>query len=161
MPYIRLDQIEFSIGTQVLLDKVSLTLDKGERLGLLGRNGAGKSTLMRILSGELPPEDGERWVDPNIKVARLEQTLHDNLALTVFDYVATGLAETGALLSRYHTLISDSSEQNLDEISQIQSELEHLGGWSMEQRIDKVLQQLGLDANEQLATLSGGWQTSF
>ena len=53
MPYIRLDQIEFSIGTQVLLDKVNLTLDKGERLGLLGRNGAGKSTLMRILSGEL------------------------------------------------------------------------------------------------------------
>ena len=158
MPYIRLDQIEFSIGTQVLLDKVSLTLDKGERLGLLGRNGAGKSTLMRILSGELPPEDGERWVDPNIKVARLEQTLPDNLALTVFDYVATGLAETGALLSRYHTLISDSSAQNLDEISQIQSELEHLGGWSMEQRIDKVLQQLGLDANEQLATLSGGWR---
>ena len=158
MPYIRLDQIEFSIGTQVLLDKVSLTLDKGERLGLLGRNGAGKSTLMRILSGELPPEDGERWVDPNIKVARLEQTLPDNLALTVFDYVATGLAETGALLSRYHALISDSSEQNLDEISQIQSELEHLGGWSMEQRIDKVLQQLGLDANEQLATLSGGWR---
>jgi len=158
MPYIRLDQIEFSIGTQVLLDKVTLTLDKGERLGLLGRNGAGKSTLMRILSGELPPEDGERWVDPNIKVARLEQTLPDNLALTVFDYVATGLAETGALLSRYHTLISDSSEQNLDEISQIQSELEHLGGWSMEQRIDKVLQQLGLNANEQLATLSGGWR---
>ena len=158
MPYIRLDQIEFSIGTQVLLDKVSLTLDKGERLGLLGRNGAGKSTLMRILSGELPPEDGERWVDPNIKVARLEQTLPDNLALTVFDYVATGLAETGALLSRYHTLISDSSEQNLDEISQIQSELEHLGGWSMEQQIDKVLQQLGLNANEQLTTLSGGWR---
>ena len=66
MPYIRLDQIEFSIGTQVLLDKVNLTLDKGERLGLLGRNGAGKSTLMRILSGELAHEDGERWVDPNI-----------------------------------------------------------------------------------------------
>ena len=60
MPYIRLDQIEFSIGTQVLLDKVSLTLDKGERLGLMGRNGAGKSTLMRILSGELSAEDGER-----------------------------------------------------------------------------------------------------
>ena len=38
MPYIRLDQIEFSIGTQVLLDKVRLPLDKGERLGLLGRD---------------------------------------------------------------------------------------------------------------------------
>ena len=85
MPYIRLDQIEFSIGTQVLLDKVSLTLDKGERLGLLGRNGAGKSTLMRILSGELSSEDGERWVDPNITVARLEQagyTVHKFHAAT-------------------------------------------------------------------------------
>ena len=78
MPYIRLDQIEFSIGTQILLDKVSLTLDKGERLGLLGRNGAGKSTLMRILSGELAAEDGERWIDPNIKISRLEQALPDN-----------------------------------------------------------------------------------
>ena len=61
MPYIRLDQIEFSIGTQVMLDKVNLTLDKGDRLGLLGRNGAGKSTLMRILSGELVP--GLRLLD--------------------------------------------------------------------------------------------------
>ena len=55
MPLIRLNQIEYSIGTQMLLDKVSLTLEKGDRLGLLGRNGAGKSTLLRILSCELLP----------------------------------------------------------------------------------------------------------
>ena len=59
MPYIRLDQIEFSIGTQVLLDKVSLTLDKGERLGLLGRNGAGKSTFIKLLTGQLKPSKGQ------------------------------------------------------------------------------------------------------
>ena len=58
MPYIRLDQIEFSIGTQILLDKVSLTLDKGERLGLLGRNGAGKSTLIKIMLGLVLHSDG-------------------------------------------------------------------------------------------------------
>jgi len=140
MPYIRLDQIEFSIGTQVLLDKVSLTLDKGERLGLLGRNGAGKSTLMRILSGELSAEDGERWIDPNITVARLEQALPEHLETNVFDYVATGLAETGALLSRYHTLTADGSADALEELSQIQTQLEHLDGWTMAQRIEKVLQ---------------------
>ncbi|MBL6821518.1 MAG: ATP-binding cassette domain-containing protein [Luminiphilus sp.] len=158
MPYIRLDQIEFSIGTQVLLDKVSLTLDKGERLGLLGRNGAGKSTLMRILSGELSAEDGERWVDPNITVARLEQALPEHLETSVFDYVATGLAEIGALLSRYHTLTADSSADALEELSQIQTQLEHHDGWTMEQRIEKVLQQLDLNADEPLATLSGGWR---
>ena len=155
MPYIRLDQIEFSIGTQVLLDKVSLTLDKGERLGLLGRNGAGKSTLMRILSGELSSEDGERWVDPNITVARLEQALPEHLETSVFDYVATGLAETGALLSRYHTLAADGSAEALEELSQIQAKLEHLDGWNMEQRIERVLQQLDLKADDLLATLSG------
>ena len=90
MPYIRLDQIEFSIGTQVLLDKVNLTLDKGDRLGLLGRNGAGKSTLMRILSGELDPEDGDRWVDPSVTVARLEQALPEHHDGTIFDFVASG-----------------------------------------------------------------------
>ena len=158
MPYIRLDQIEFSIGTQILLDKVNLTLDKGERLGLLGRNGAGKSTLMRILSGELLPEDGERWVDPNITVARLEQALPEHLETCVFDYVATGLAETGALLSRYHTLASDGSADALEELSQIQTQLEHLDGWTMEQRIERVLQQLDLNADDMLATLSGGWR---
>jgi len=102
LPLIRLNQIEFSIGTQMLLDKVSLTLEKGDRLGLLGRNGAGKSTLLRILSGELLPEDGERWVDPNIQVTRLEQALPDNLDLSTYEYVATGLADVGALLSRFH-----------------------------------------------------------
>ena len=158
MPYIRLDQIEFSIGTQVLLDKVSLTLDKGERLGLLGRNGAGKSTLMRILSGELSSEDGERWVDPNITVARLEQALPEHLETSVFDYVATGLAETGVLLSRYHTLAANGSAAALEELSQIQAQLEHLDGWNMEQRIERVLQQLDLKADDPLATLSGGWR---
>ena len=158
MPYIRLDQIEFSIGTQVLLDKVSLTLDKGERLGLLGRNGAGKSTLMRILSGELSAEDGERWVEPNITVARLEQALPEHLETSVFDYVATGLAETGALLSRYHALAADGSAEALEELSQIQAKLEHLDGWTMERRIKRVLQQLDLQADDPLATLSGGWR---
>ncbi len=158
MPYIRLDQIEFSIGTQVLLDKVSLTLDKGERLGLLGRNGEGKSTLMRILSGELSAEDGERWVDPNITVARLEQALPEHLETSVFDYVATGLAETGALLSRYHILAADGSAEALEELSQIQAKLEHLDGWTMEQRIGRVLQELDLKADDPLATLSGGWR---
>jgi len=158
LPLIRLNQIEFSIGTQMLLDKVSLTLEKGDRLGLLGRNGAGKSTLLRILSGELLPEDGERWVDPNIQVTRLEQALPDNLELTTYEYVATGLADVGALLSRYHSLAADGSAEALKELSTIQDQLEHADGWSLDQRIARILDQLDLTATEALSTLSGGWR---
>lgn len=158
MPLIRLNQIEFSIGTQMLLDKVSLSLEKGDRLGLLGRNGAGKSTLLRILSGELLPEDGERWVDPNIQVTRLEQALPDNLDLTTYEYVATGLAEVGALLSRYHSLAADGSADALNQLSDIQEQLEHADGWSLDQRIARVLDQLDLTATDPLSVLSGGWR---
>jgi len=158
VPLIRLNQIEFSIGTQMLLDKVSLTLEKGDRLGLLGRNGAGKSTLLRILSGELLPEDGERWVDPNIQVTRLEQALPDNLDLTTYEYVATGLADVGALLSRFHSLAADGSAEALKELSTIQDQLEHADGWSLDQRIARILDQLDLTATEALSTLSGGWR---
>lgn len=158
MPLIRLNQIEFSIGTQMLLDKVSLTLEKGDRLGLLGRNGAGKSTLLRILSGELLPEDGERWVDPNIQVTRLEQALPENLDLTTYEYVATGLADVGALLSRFHSLAADGSAEALKELSTIQDQLEHADGWSLDQRIARILDQLDLTATEALSTLSGGWR---
>jgi len=158
MPNIRLDQIEFSIGSQVLLDKVGLTLEKGDRLGLLGRNGAGKSTLLRILSGELAADDGERWIDPNIRIARLEQALPEDPEISVFNYVATGLAETGALLSQYQALVSDTSPQAMEKLSRIQTELEHRDGWSMAQRINVVLDQLELSPEESLATLSGGWR---
>ena len=158
MPLIRLNQIEYSIGTQMLLDKVSLTLEKGDRLGLLGRNGAGKSTLLRILSGELLPEDGERWVDPNIQVTRLEQALPDNLDLTTYEYVATGLADVGALLSRYHSLAADGSTEALKALSTIQDQLEHADGWSLDQRIARTLDQLDLTATDPLSVLSGGWR---
>jgi ATP-binding cassette subfamily F protein uup len=142
----------------MLLDKVSLTLEKGDRLGLLGRNGAGKSTLLRILSGELLPEDGERWVDPNIQVTRLEQALPENLDLTTYEYVATGLADVGALLSRFHSLAADGSAEALKELSTIQDQLEHADGWSLDQRIARILDQLDLTATEALSTLSGGWR---
>ncbi len=158
MSYVRLDQIDYSIGPRILFDKVSLTLGKGERLGLLGRNGAGKSTLLRILSGELAPESGERWQQPDARIAFLEQSLPEDGDLTVFDYVATGLAEIGELLSRYHLLIQSNAESTLQELNAIYAELEHRNGWTMGQRIEKVLDQMKLAGDTPLKALSGGWR---
>ena len=50
MPLLRLDEVELHFGTHVILDRVSMNLDSGQRVGLLGRNGAGKTTLFKILA---------------------------------------------------------------------------------------------------------------
>jgi ATP-binding cassette subfamily F protein uup len=72
--------------------------------------------------------------------------------------VATGLADVGALLSRFHSLAADGSAEALKELSTIQDQLEHADGWSLDQRIARILDQLDLTATEALSTLSGGWR---
>ena len=71
MPLLRLNQVSLNFGTHVLLDAVDFTLRKGERIGLLGRNGAGKTTLLKVISGEVVPESGERWVRSGVRISYL------------------------------------------------------------------------------------------
>ena len=63
MPLITLQSVDYSVGGPLLLERVDLAIEPGERIALIGRNGAGKSTLMKLLSGELKPDDGEVRVE--------------------------------------------------------------------------------------------------
>jgi len=158
MPLLRLDRVDLHFGTHVILDRVSLNLEAGDRLGLLGRNGAGKSTLFKILSGEIAPDDGERSIAPTAKLARLEQELPGTDAQTVYDNIASGLAHVGALLSQYHHLIESGMDADMDELARVQAALEAEDGWQLQQRVDTVISQLDLPADALLHELSGGWR---
>ena len=70
MPLLRLDKISIHFGSHVLLDAVDLTVNKGTKIGLLGRNGAGKTTLMKIIAGSMMPDAGERWLRPGVNHCR-------------------------------------------------------------------------------------------
>ena len=158
MPLLRIDNIELRFGTHILLDHVSLQLDKGDRLGLLGRNGAGKTTLFKVLAGEVTPDDGERWIAPEIKLSRLEQELPVANDQTVYEAVAGGLQDVGALLARYHHLLETTDTTSLDELARVQTALENQGGWQIQQRIESVISQLSLPADIAVGDLSGGWR---
>jgi len=158
MPLLRLDEVELHFGTHVILDRVSLNLDQGQRVGLLGRNGAGKTTLFKILAGELTPDAGERWLKPGARLARLEQELPDGEDATVYDVVAGGLEAAGQLLARYHQIIASGSEADMDELANIQQALEAEDGWQLQQRVETVISQLGLPTDTSMAALSGGWR---
>ncbi|WP_439107992.1 ATP-binding cassette domain-containing protein [Congregibacter sp.] len=157
MDLLRLEQANLHFGTHVLLDSVDLQISTGQRLGLLGRNGEGKSTLLKILAGDLALDGGERWLRPGTRIARLEQELPDTEDISVYDYVAGGLAETGALLRRFEQLTS-SADADLVELERVQHALEAADGWQLGQRVESTLSQLDLKRETLMSSLSGGWR---
>lgn len=158
MPLVRLDKVSLNFGTHVVLDEVNFMLKKGSRLGLLGRNGAGKTTLMKILTGSVTPDGGERWLRSGVEVTWLEQSLPEADGQTVYDMVADGLAEIGQLLKQYHHLTMDYENTDLEQLERVQSQLEAKDGWSLSQKVDSVITQLELPADKLMAELSGGWR---
>ncbi|WP_431889602.1 ABC transporter ATP-binding protein [Pectobacterium colocasium] len=150
-----------SFSDAPLLDNTELHIEENERVCLVGRNGAGKSTLLKILAKEIPLDDGRITYEQDLIVARLQQDPPRDVAGSVFDFVAEGVAAQAGYLKDYHAMLrlveSDPSEKNLNQLAKLQDVLEHQGLWQLESRIHEVLEQLGLSADTPLASLSGGW----
>jgi len=156
-----LKNIYFSVSEFPLLDSVNFDIYEKERIALIGRNGQGKSTLMRILSEAIPAQSGEIIKPSYIKVSRLAQELPLADDLTVYETVAKGLAELSELLVQYHKLIAqvEGHDQSwMNQITHLQSRIEQLNGWQIQEKIDRVIQDLSLPENMKMSALSGGWR---
>ncbi|EGR9008456.1 TPA: ABC transporter ATP-binding protein [Vibrio vulnificus] len=153
---------QLAFGDNPLLDKADFVLQEHERVCLVGRNGAGKSTLMKVLAGEVILDDGKLQITQDVVVSRLEQDPPRNEPGTVYDYVASGLAEIGEQLKIYHDLLDlvaqDPTEKNINRLARVQEQLDHANAWRFEDRVKHVLAALKLDAETKLTDLSGGWQ---
>ncbi|WP_414430108.1 ATP-binding cassette domain-containing protein [Alcanivorax sp. IL3] len=159
MPLITLRDIQLSYGQQPLLDHVTLSIDPGERLCLIGRNGAGKSTLMKVIAEEIHADDGQIEKTQGLTVARLEQEVPDDQDHSVHFMVSEGLGEHGALLSEHAELVhhlGDGDDKVLARFEQLSSDIEACGAWQLSQRVDTVLSKLKLDGDQAFAGLSGG-----
>ncbi|HAS8562867.1 TPA: ABC transporter ATP-binding protein [Vibrio vulnificus] len=153
---------QLAFGDNPLLDKADFVLQEHERVCLVGRNGAGKSTLMKVLAGEVILDDGKLQITQDVVVSRLEQDPPRNEPGTVYDYVASGLAEIGEQLKIYHDLLDlvaqEPTEKNINRLARVQEHLDHANAWRFEDRVKHVLAALKLDAETKLTDLSGGWQ---
>ena len=150
-----------SFSDAPLLDNTELHIEEGERVCLVGRNGAGKSTLMKIINGEQPLDDGRIIYEQDLVVARLQQDPPRHITGSVYDFVAEGVAEQAEHLKAYHAIshlvMEDPSEKNLNEMGRLQTILDHHNLWQLDSRINDVLQQIGLQPDTELSSLSGGW----
>lgn len=159
MPLLRFEKVSLAYGDHPLLDHTGFQIRKGERVCLLGRNGVGKSTVMKLVSGSILPDDGTIWRKPGLKLGVLSQDLPDQDEKKVYDVVASGLDAVGELISRYHALsVSINTDADMKALEKVQQQLESVDGWSLSQKVDTVIQKLGLPAGKQMKALSGGWR---
>ena len=159
MPSLRLENVSLAYGHLPLLAHVDFEIDGGERVCLVGRNGTGKSTLFRVISGAATPDDGSVWRRDTLRIAHLEQEVPPDTTQTVFDVVAEGLGELGALLAQYHQathLAHATDRSSLERLAQLQARIEALDGWNVGQKVDTVLSRLNLSADQRFADCSGG-----
>jgi ABC transport system ATP-binding/permease protein len=127
MPIVSLLDVSLSFGGAPLLDRVNLQIDRGERVCLVGRNGAGKTTLMKVIAGELLPDEGQVVRQPGTVIAMLRQEVPAGVSGTVLGIVE---GEAG------------SFEEHHD--------------WERHDRVERLMESMGLPAEAEFGALSAG-----
>lgn len=163
-------------GTDVILDKVSFHINKGERVGIIGVNGAGKTTLLKILTGELSCEEGEFFVSLDTNIGYLKQDGGFDSEKTVMEEVENIFGdfrrmeeEMEKLLQQIEKLTEEESSGNDDESRRLlerydalQEEFKGKGGYSYRSEMMGILSSMafGEDSyHKKISTLSGGEKT--
>lgn len=159
---------QLAFGHVALLDHADFSLEAGERVGLIGRNGAGKSSLLEIVAGLAQPDDGTMTRQQNLKTAYVPQEPAFAPHETVFDAVASGLADIRALLDEYDAIARQLADAPagaqhdalLARMSALQASLDACDAWNWRTRVVTTLAQIGLDGDgdRPIHTLSGGMQ---
>ena len=158
MAYITLRDVQLAFGGPALLDGANFSLERGERVCLIGRNGEGKSTLLKLIEGSLLPDNGEVSLQNGITISMLAQDVPMDSG-KVADIVADGAGEAAQVLKAYHEASDACVLGDMDAcelMGNLQHKMDQLDGWSLETKVNSILSKMGLDPNADLADLSGG-----
>ena len=167
---LRLDGVARSLGVRTLFRDVSLLVNRGDRIGLVGANGAGKTTLLKIAAGEDPPDSGRVTQPRSVRIGMLRQEIDPGRDISVHEEAATALAELDRLEAemRKHEASMERAGHEGREVPAEVAEawdrariaFEFGGGFEREARVDRVLEGLGFDGERRerpLSSFSGGW----
>ena len=167
---LQVSNVSKSFGDNLILEKVSFTVDAGERVGLIGPNGCGKTTLLQIITGELEPDTGSAWLSPaDLRVGYLAQALEYCAGQTVGQVIKEAMADLAAaergldhLTQRMAAAQGEALEPLLLDYGRALEAFERLGGYAAGARADAVLHGLDLQTLDQstpVDILSGGQKT--
>ncbi|MHB1394134.1 MAG: ABC-F family ATP-binding cassette domain-containing protein [Clostridia bacterium] len=156
MNLISIENITKSYSEKILLDEISLGINDGDKIGIVGVNGVGKSTLLKIITGIEKPETGRIIRGNSVSIEYLSQSPYFDPEATVLEQVFKGGSPTMKLVREYETAL-ENPDANCEKLLKLSSEMDRMNGWSLESEAKGVLTKLGItDFQEKIAVLSGG-----
>ncbi len=153
-PMLNINGITVRLGGRTILDRATATLPPKSRVGLIGRNGAGKSTLMKVMIGQLEPDDGEIEMPRKTRIGYIAQEA-PNGTTTPIEAVLAADTERAALLAEAETC------HDPDRVGELHDRLIAIDAYTAEARAARILVGLGFDEEMQgrpLDSYSGGWK---
>ena len=161
---IGLQELGKSFGERVILHGITASVEKEDRIGIIGENGAGKTTLIRMLCGEYTPDEGEMNIGDNVTIGYLEQNAHLDPALDVYGEMRTVYAPAIQAMEKMHILdqklaADPANEAFLAEHGRMSAIVDAMDAYNMDVEIRKVLN--GMDFGpatyeKSVGVLSGG-----
>jgi ATP-binding cassette subfamily F protein uup len=146
------NELTLSYGNQRLLEGVTLAVNEGEKVGLVGRNGCGKTSLLKILAGVERPDTGDLSIQRGLRVGYLPQEFELNGETTVLANIQSGVADLVEMIRRY-----EAGEGSEAELAEMLHQIEAADGWNLDSRIRAITTALAAPPLEALvAPLSGG-----
>ncbi|MCH9687789.1 MAG: ATP-binding cassette domain-containing protein [Deltaproteobacteria bacterium] len=166
---ITLGNISLRHGSQILYVEASMSIFRGEKIGLVGPNGAGKSTIFRIIMGQQSPDEGTVSIDKGLTVGYFDQDVGEMSGRTVLAETMAGAGEVATLAAQMRELeeaMADPARaEELDALvtryGDVQPRFEELGGYELDARAQEILAGLGFEPRvvaDDVGALSGGWK---
>lgn len=168
---INLEKLGVHLPQGYLFNDISLQINKGDKIGLVGKNGAGKSTMLRLIAGTNAPSEGKVHKPKDCHVGFLTQDIKIDTQQSVFEYLNSSNIELTALKNRIEKINqqlvdrTDYESQEylslLDELNEVNHAFGLKEGFQWEEKITQTLKGLGFQDDElhkSLQTFSGGWK---
>ncbi|HAT4307199.1 TPA: ABC-F family ATP-binding cassette domain-containing protein [Clostridium perfringens] len=162
MNLITLENISKSYSEKILANNVSLGINEGEKIGLIGVNGTGKSSFLKIVAGVEEPDEGTVTKGNRVRIEYLAQTPDYDDNATVLEQVFKGNSEEMRILREYEELLEkidkgEVKENDSERLIKLQGKIDALNLWDMESEAKNVLTKLGItNFEEKVGNLSGG-----